>query len=107
MFSLIVMALHLAAADPAEVRKSYMACLSTFAKESAKKKMSLKEFEAALAGACKSEETAFRKAAVDFDVARGIGRRTSESGVNDELVDMRLSAKERFELETEEVPPAE
>jgi hypothetical protein len=102
------MALHLAAAtDPGQARKTYMACLSTFARESAKKKMSLQEFETALAGACKPEEAAFRKAAVDFDVARGIGRRTSESGVNDELVDMRLSAKDRFDLETEEVPPAE
>lgn len=105
MVSSLLMALHLFATDPAKERASYMACLSAFAREGAKQRISREAFDTALATACKSEEAAFRKLSVDFDVSRGIGRKISEDGVGDEIRDIQLSAKERFDLESEVPPP--
>lgn len=107
MVSSILVALHLAATDPAKARAGYMACLGAFAREGAEKRLSREAFEAALVTACKTEEAAFRKMSVDFDVTRGIGREISEEGVRDEIKDIQLSAKERFDLESEGARPAE
>jgi hypothetical protein len=99
--------LHMAPANTDAARKTYMACLSSFARESAKKRMKLEEFDTAVSPACTSQEAAFRRASVDADVARGIGRRTAEQGIGDEVADLKASAKERFAFELEGQPAAE
>ena len=107
MVSSLLLALHLVATDPAKARASYMACLSAFARQSAEQRLTKEAFDTALASACKTEEAAFRKMSVDFDVSRGIGRKISEEGVGDEIRDIQLSARERFDLESEAPPPPE
>ena len=105
--SLLAMTLLTMAPDNSgTARKSYMACLSAFARESAKKQMKAEEFDTAVGPACAAQETAFRKASVDADVARGIGRRTAEQGIGDEVADLKASAKERFAFELEGQQPA-
>jgi hypothetical protein len=98
--------LHMAPANSDAARKTYMACLSSFARESAKKQMKAEEFDTAMGPACTTQEGAFRKASVDADVARGIARRTAEQGIGDEVADLKASAKERFTFELESQQPA-
>lgn len=84
-----------------------MACLSAFARERAEQRLTKEAFDTTLATACKTEEAAFRKLSVDFDVSRGIGRKTSEEGVRDEISDIQIGARERFDLESGPRAPPE
>ena len=94
--SLLAAMMFLPPASASEPRKDYSACLVKFSASSADKKLSAQEFDAALPGACASQEAAFRKNVVDSDVSRGISRKTSEQGVDDEVAEYRAETKDRF-----------
>jgi hypothetical protein len=104
---LLVSALLMAAGrDPADARNAYMSCLRGYVRTSVDKKLSITDFQTGLSGTCKDQEEAYRKAAVDYDVSRGIARRTSEQGVSDELSDMLTEQKERFADEVQAAGPS-
>lgn len=105
---MIVSVLAMAAGqDLGNARKAYMSCLGGYVRTSLEKKLSAADFQNGLGTSCKDQETMFRKTAVDFDVARGIARRTSEQGVSDEVSDLMAEQKERFadELQAAQAPP--
>jgi len=103
---LLVTALVMVAGrDPADARNAYMSCLRGYLRTSIDKKLAATDFQTGLGSTCKDQEAAYRKAAVDFDVSRGIARRTSEQGVSDEVSDILMEQKERFADEMQAAEP--
>jgi hypothetical protein len=85
----------------AQPRQAFATCLSALVKKSVKEGMETAAFETALAAACKTEEAAFRKAVVDYDMKTGAKRATAEEGAQLQIDDYVANAKDSF------IPPKE
>jgi hypothetical protein len=104
--SMLAVAMFTMAPDPAPARHAYRTCLSGFMRASLEKNSTPDEFEAGLKPACTTQEDAFRKMAVAFDVGRGINRKTSQQGVEDEVADFLVSERENYRAEYEARQPS-
>jgi hypothetical protein len=98
MISQVLLIALLAAAQGnlASARTSYSKCLGSFTRAQVKQKVEAAAFEANLATACKTEETAFRAASVSTDVAAKIARATAERNAQEEIGYIHENAVETF-----------
>ena len=80
----------------ASARTSYSKCLGSFTRAQVKQKVETAAFEASLAGACKTEEAAFRAASVATDTAAKIARATAERNAQEEIGYIHENAVETF-----------
>ena len=85
-------------------RQGYAKCLQDFARTSAAKKMDVSAFETALAAVCRDKEALFKTTMVDSEVKLGIKRAVAEKGMQQEIADYRLMAKEEFQAELASAP---
>ncbi len=105
MITLIAAAALSAAAVQAEAivqpRKTYAACLSAIVKKSEQDKASKSAFETALKAGCKTEEAAFRKAVVDYDVKAGATAAAANQGAQAQIDDYLAETQARYEAPQE------
>ncbi|HEY0625475.1 MAG TPA: hypothetical protein VGD10_01955 [Allosphingosinicella sp.] len=81
---------------PAAPRRDYSSCLSKIAKEKRSEKMEKEAFTAALKTACATEEAAFRKSLVDYDVKTGSKRAAAEEGAKLQAEDYLVNVTETY-----------
>jgi hypothetical protein len=104
MFS-IVLASMMAMQQPAilsRARDQFGACLSNHLRSSLKAKMKPEDFSASIASACTAQETAFRKALIDVDLAKGIKRPSAEGFAGEQIEDYQYRTKDTFQMYHEE-----
>ena len=85
----------------ASARTSYSKCLGNEARTAVKEKAEPGAFEAKLAAACKTEESAFRAASIATDVAAKIARATAEQNATEEIGYIRENAFETYKASIE------
>ncbi|HWH22400.1 MAG TPA: hypothetical protein VNT25_03785, partial [Allosphingosinicella sp.] len=85
------------ATPPTRPRELYATCLNRFLKASMAAKMEPDAFKTAARTTCAAEETAFRKAMVDYDVKMGAKRAAAEEGVLLEVDDYLTSTTETYQ----------
>ena len=93
-----------AASNTAPVRQSYARCLKEFVREGVEKKMEVAAFSAAFDSACRDKEASFKNAMVESEVKVGIKRAVAEQGIQQEIADYRVMAKEEFQAELASPP---
>jgi hypothetical protein len=104
--SAIAMLLLVAApGNPAsQSRDGYANCLRELVRTSAEKKLDASAFDAALGSACRDKEASFKNAMVESEVKVGIKRAVAEQGIQQEIADYRVMAKEEFQAELASPP---
>lgn len=96
--SSLVLALAVAASNPAaNSREAFARCIKDVAKTQAATKADAATFSAALSGACKDQEAAFKSALLSADLKLGMSKAASEKAASEQIADYRLMAKEEFE----------
>ena len=99
MISQVLILLAFAAAPVDKIndtRRAYSSCLTALVKSELDAKTDPAGFEAKIATACQSQQTAFRDAIIAVDVAAGIKRATAEENAATEIGDFIGTAKESF-----------
>ena len=81
---------------PPAPRKEFAACLTKAAKAKSSDKMEKTAFTAAVRAACSSQETAFRKSLVDYDVKTGTKRADAEEGAELQVEDYLVNTTETY-----------
>lgn len=94
-----------AGGPPAQPRKAYGACLTKVAKAKAGDKLAGDAVKAALASGCATEEAAFKKSLVDYDVRSGMKRADAEEGAQLQVNDYLVNAAELYEMNTAGAEP--
>ena len=97
----VVTALALAAGAPSsapsqQTRKAYGACLQKVIKEKTADKLSSDAFAAAVKAGCATQEAAFVKSLVDYDVATGSKRAEAEEGARLQVEDYMINASDTY-----------
>ena len=97
----LVTALALAAAPPVggpsgQPRKAYSACLQKLIKDRTDAKLSIASFTSEAKSSCATQEAAFRKSLIDYDVATGIKRADAEEGAGLQVEDYLANAADTY-----------
>jgi len=97
----LVTALALAAAPAVpgpsgQARKAYSTCLQKVIKAKAEAKMNAEAFTSEAKTACATEEAAFVKSLVDYDVATGIKRAEAEESAKLQVEDYLVNASDTY-----------
>lgn len=91
------MAFAPAMSDPAgQTRKAYNACLKKLVEAKTSDKLSAEAFTSAAKTACASQEAAFIKTIVDFDVKTGLKRTEAEEGARIQVEDSLANAVDTY-----------
>ncbi len=97
MISLALIALAAAAADGmAQPRKAYEQCMQKLVDSNLQEKVEPTKFEAAMAAACASQETALKSAIVAHYLGMKTPRKEAEQSAADWVTDLQEGAKERY-----------
>jgi hypothetical protein len=86
------------AGPPPQLRKNYSVCLNRFSKEKMEAKLDAETFKAAAKTACASEEAAFRKSIVDYDVKMGVKRAEAEEGATLQVEDYLINTADTYSV---------
>ena len=97
----LVTALAVAAAPPVggpsgQPRKAYSACLQKLIKEKSDAKLTSASFTSEAKTSCATQEAAFRKSLVDYDVATGLKRAEAEEGAGLQVEEYLANAADTY-----------
>lgn len=113
MFSLALIAMHMAAAAPAQpnpsIRKAYASCLNGVMQKALGEKTEPAAFDTALSTACAAERAAFRNSLVNYDVAAGTKRAEANTNADLQIDDYLATTREDYRMYLEDgskPPPA-
>ena len=101
---LLVALLASAQGNLASARTSYSKCLGSFARAQVKEGVDEAAFQTKLATACKTEEAAFRAAAIASDLSAKIARATAEKNATEEIGYIHENAVETFKASLPDKP---
>jgi len=97
MLTLIASAALAATAQPSDApRKAYANCLGEFVRKANKDALTQDAFDAGIKTACTTQEAAFRKSVVDYDMKTGTKRADAEDGARLQVEDYMANAREGF-----------
>jgi hypothetical protein len=101
MYSTILIAMLMAGAGASDAqsgftRKAYGACIQKLIKEKVPEKLSPEAFTAAAKTGCATQEAAFRKALIDYDLATKIRRADAEEGATAQVEDVLANAADTY-----------
>lgn len=110
MFSSVLamaMAMAMQPADTTRVtREAYTRCLRAFVEQKLQERMTAEAFQTAFPQACPQQESAYRAAVIQREVASRIGRAAAEESASTEIEDARFNFRDRFEMAVQDSAPA-
>jgi len=96
---LISAAMSMQASDTTRAaRETFTRCLGTFVDTSIRDHKTLEQFNAAFPQACAAEQSAFRQAIIQRDMASRATRAGAEDAANLEVEDARYNFNDRFQM---------